>query len=735
MLGNMIDYWVTKKEVTDLEAFREGIRDIRDKHFDTVHFFPSGIYDHTDAELVETVRTGVEEARSLGLKSMLHLRMFFDRRWLKREPHATYKHVREVRIAAGPGAFEERIPYPPGCVFGSVLRAYEVEFDGRRMVQTVPCETARIHWEIESTIITTRTGFPNRIKEAVLTGPRSETAEQLVYLEFETDQIDPAHPRMRAYITEALEAYCGISLDGFSWDEPSHHCPGVRGCDQPALAVGEGLDAAFGCLTDTSVRDVLPWIFHAGPLADTVRYRKAYYRALRDSLYEAQMFFKQEAQRIFGPSVQMGIHHTWSETDSSDLIAGNIDYPRLCDTLTAGWTDGTYFFGELGTLYVSCLASSLANRSDSGEAYCNLWCYRPREWSVEYHTRLLGLYRVNWFAIGYGEGSAVCFPHHSAWPCHGRYARRLSEFNRRLNGCRRTATVGMLHTWEALAAMRQLYGHVHRAGMLRAAQRAAHESHGLYIFGLDSLSRARVRDGRICVDGLALRTIVLPWPFCMDEDSLSAAAALVEQGGNCVVYGHRPEIAGEDDSAVKLLEQWFGRGALGTTREEALDYEGETLTARGWLEGVEMRPGEGEREDKGAVRIRERLGQERIRLHATPVRADGAEALVQHGDTVIGACAAGGRAVYCGFELPLYGAAFARVLCKLEGDPWGALGKACFVQAYRTGGETRLAVCAKGPDGSIEGQYEIDGATVTLPDAKMAVVCLKPERAAEVEAW
>ena len=50
---------------------------------------------------IKRLEAAIKQARALGLKTMLHLRCYFDRAFLLRHPYATYKHVREVCV--GPG--------------------------------------------------------------------------------------------------------------------------------------------------------------------------------------------------------------------------------------------------------------------------------------------------------------------------------------------------------------------------------------------------------------------------------------------------------------------------------------------------------------------------------------------------------------------------------------------------------------------------------------------------------
>jgi hypothetical protein len=343
---------------------------------------------------------------------------------------------------------------------------------------------------------------------------------------------------------------------------------------------------------------------------------------------------------------------------------------------------------------------------------------------------------VNWFAIGYGEGSAVEFPHHHTWPLHGTCARRLREFNAILDGAERVADIGLVHTWQGLAAERSNYNVAHRVGMMRLALAATRQNVGLYIAGIDALGRATVRGSQIVIDGQALSGLVVPWPFFLEAAARRKLEEFMAAGGRCLLYGQRPAGCPENEGVLKLLEGYFGRQFVSRERK-VYDFETTRLMGAGVLKKRILEPGTEETEDKSAVRFRERCGTEHIQMQYNPLQLERGTPLLSRNRDVLGVKAADRPLYFFSCEVPLYGAALKALLPQLLEGPTAATPPHLYLQRYCRRGTELLAVCARTPEGSIAGKLPFGGHEITLPDGKMAIVSVGQgkRRTCTVRTW
>jgi len=733
-IGTMIDLWLMEETYERPEMVGEAIRDIHAHDFDTVLLFnQSAIREDGCPEHIELIRAGVTEAGRLGMKALVAFNMYHKApEFVRRHPKDCARILVEGSQGIAKGMpFEIHIAYPNywQVGFDRVERLFLLKKDAEGFVKEIKDLRGdeRISFDVETKIVYDDKAFTDRIKEVVLSGSLDEEGRLLAFVRFRTSAPDVSSPQFLQYIEEVLSRYRGIPLDGVTWDEASILVAG--GNSWKTFYASDAFLSSFAEKYGYDVRDRLYLLKERSPDGSEVRVRADYFRHLRDVLARAQGRFKETAKKIFGAHTASGIHHTWSETDSADLRVGCIDYFHLRKVLTGGFVDNVFFFGEEATTYLSTLASSLSKGTETGEAVSNAWCYRPRDDSLEYHTRLLSLFNVRWFHIGYGDSSAVKYPFHRTWDSCTGLARRNREVGELLDGFERRSPNLLLHNWESLAFEHSPFTHLHRIGSIRLVHRAALRNIPFEIIGSEDLSRARIDGERIVRGDDRYGSLFIAWPSVLGESLWNLVEAFAKAGGRVVLYGPPLLFTPEGESLKERFLSLFGVEDVSSLPDGLIPCEKESLIGLApFISSGEIPPDE-DRSSKIWIRARERTGNAPLVLPYHSIRPGKAVPLLKFGDSLIGVKAKGLDAWYFSFDLPFYERVLLSVLegvgLPLEARLPGGL----FAQAYARGEEWAIVLAGRGKEARVEGTVSFEGATTTISPCRLAV--LKGKRGRE----
>ena len=740
-LGTMIDFWIVDATYERPEMITESIRDIHAHGWDTVHLFNVGTFvEDGDAEHVEIIKKGVEEAHRLGMKAMVSLNeLRSSREFLRRHPSQCSRIAMKnsCRIEKG-SPFEIRSRY-----FGSfsgfdrVERIFLLKKDKEGFVTSVEDLTGdtRIAVEMDTTIIYDSNAFTDRIKEVVLGGKLDGEGELVSFIRFRERTPDLTSPDFSRYIEEVLSRFKGIPIDGVSWDEASinmsiaHHWNGFY--------ASEAFQESFRKECGYDLSDKLYLLSERARDGSEARLRCDYFRHMRDCLGRVQGHLKETAKRLFGENTASGIHHTWSETDSIDLRAGDVDYFYLRKVLTGGFVDNVFFFGEDVTTYLSALASSLSKGTDTGEAVSNAWCYRPTDESLEYHTRILALYNVRWFHIGYGDSSVINYPHHRTWDTCTGLARRNHEVGELLEGFERRSPNMLLQSWEGMAFEHTSFIHYQRIGSIRLVYRSALAHRPFEMAGPEDLIASKLKGDTIIRGEDRYRWLVLPWISVVDEKLWKLVEDFARAGGKALIYGAPPSLTPRGSDMGKRFNALLGTGAVSRLADGRIRCEEESLQAVAGALGIEgeITPDE-DRSAKMWIRMRERTFKSSVILPRHSIEAGAAEPVLRHGDTVIGVKARDLDVWYFSFDVPMYEKVLNALLQKCAFPIEANIPQGVFAESYTRGDEWALALARRKKTGKLGGRMEFKGTSFDVNESGLALVKGKEGKSAvEIKTW
>lgn len=296
--------------------------------------------------------------------------------------------------------------------------------------------------------------------QSQICGDFSEDGRLLLYVEFETDEIDYAYTGIKECIESHLSLYDGLPLNGFALDEFG---AGTRA--EHVYHTGEWFLKRFDKEFGYSFADVLYQMDTNGPNAAKVRYD--YYYLTNLITYEFQQSVRDCFEKRFGKELFIGFHNTWwGEGNSGDLWAGNIDYFSLTKALRGGFVDAQYD-AQRTMLSMTLLSEALAKYSDTGLAYNMCWDRFPTHEKMDYYHRYLAMRNVRWIGHGYGRTSIFGpgYPEHSTWEDAKTSTRRERAMQAFYSGAVSKPKVAFLYLWQGLAYCNDSSIHYHRLGM------------------------------------------------------------------------------------------------------------------------------------------------------------------------------------------------------------------------------------------------------------------------------
>ena len=482
-------FWTWQDEQVEDEAVLENsVRDMSDHGFGRILVQPRGCrYAVGDPSFIAAVGRACAAAHHNDLELWLHLDPRSMGRQLveasgecaeylivagtndehKRLP-ITERPLDVVRPIAADGSFEIRIDY-------SRTRNYHVHSDGAILFRPVRLETCLAFKrtpagpvEAASMVDVSDSAhlFTNEIVPYVeVFGVLPELAgeegwEVLALVAFESNYPDFAGAATRKELKSVLRSYAALEEkpDGLWWDEPGY-CTGFDRAfraDRGRIPWSGAIADRHRELTGRVAREDLPYLLLRTDDGLWGERRRDYYRTLETAVLGAQEELSAEARRLLGDDCRMGVHQTWHQ-NADDVINGCGDWWRGAKVLGAGFSDvgdaertsDPRQMAEVRAM--SSLAVSLARRTETGEAYCNLWgvdygngAGEPSGEIVDWWVDLQATMGCNWLAhtygpTGYFERPPVWgpgYPDHPTWDrmtaATGRLSRALELAEGRL---------------------------------------------------------------------------------------------------------------------------------------------------------------------------------------------------------------------------------------------------------------------------------------------------------------
>lgn len=342
---------------------------------------------------------------------------------------------------------------------------------------------------------------------------------------FDYASLDLSHPRVRTYMRQCLDAYRGLPLSGFAWDEPQF---GFAFWREDGRAISENLSRLFRRRFGYSLADRMPdlWFDQPGGLSRLTRLH--YAELLEQSLTDLEADFKRQARRRLktADGGLVGIHRTMHEETGDDFLIGCCDYFRHNRHTVGAFTDSIF---EREDSMVALLHLARSMGVVKGEpAWNNSWGFVPTEAHHAYYLRLMGAMQIRW--LGHAYHSSLQFgpgyPHHPLWATMKSHLAAHSRLLDALEGATPVADTAVLYNWRAMATYPGNYRHVHRRNLLLLAK---------------TLTRAQVQfrfvDDESLKRGPAWRRVIVPWPDMLPSDTTAHLAAVAAAGTELLFFG------------------------------------------------------------------------------------------------------------------------------------------------------------------------------------------------------
>ncbi|MCL4499398.1 MAG: hypothetical protein M1335_04035 [Chloroflexi bacterium] len=389
----------------------------------------------------------------------------------------------------------------------------------------------------------------------------------LVFVRLMMNTFDYASETTAAYWRSMVDLYyreMGGDINAVFTDEPGHPYRYHYLTSRNGYFVGEPLYAAFATAKGYDLRDKLYALVHETSDGQAGKVRCDYYTQWGDALVRTQKMYKDYCQGKFGPGLKVGIHATASEWSAADLQKGALDYWKLTETTTDGYTDGKHHDRCNGFFHVT-LAKSLAKLSDTKLGYTQTWDMLPTADSENYWSIVAAIYGLRWEPLGYKKRYFAFASEVGATPIlEARWA-NMSSLNQRMcllddltSGGVGEANVAAVFPLETMMRLGDENANELRrvCHLLSYQLQAAH--YQTDFFGPEVIARAGMAGNRLVVQGHPYDTLVYPFPVCMPEATYQKIEAFYRAGGKILLFGCPPSENTEGEDLADRFGQLAG---------------------------------------------------------------------------------------------------------------------------------------------------------------------------------
>lgn len=348
------------------------------------------------------------------------------------------------------------------------------------------------------------------------------------------------------YLFDLYREALGKDLDAVHSDEPGHPYPYHYLTPKNGYFVGQQFYASFATARGYDLRDKIYALVRETSDGEAGRIRCDYYSEWGNALYRFQKEFKNYAIAKFGPHLKVGIHATASEWSAADLQKGTLDYWKLAETTTDGYTDGKHHDRYNAFFHVT-LAKSLAKLSDSKIGYTQTWDMFPTAASESYWSDVAATYGLRWEPLGYRE------LYYAFATTAGGKEQLEERWNNLAQINEKMARLGEV-TGEAVAEANLLaifpletimrLGNEEANALRRVSHMLAYHLQAAHyqtdIMTASVLAQGRVSDGKIEIAGHRYDALVYPFPGCMPKEAFQQIERIYCSGGKILLFGCPP---------------------------------------------------------------------------------------------------------------------------------------------------------------------------------------------------
>ena len=371
----------------------------------------------------------------------------------------------------------------------------------------------------------------------------------LAFIRFGMETFDCAGQEAAAFQNKLIDIYreaLGDDLDGIISDEPGAPCRYHILTLENGFMTSDRFYEMFQSACGYDLRDRLYQLVYETSDGQAGRTRCDYYGCFGRAVFDLQKQLKDYSISRFGSHLRVGIHCTAADWSAMDLQRGTLDYWKMTETTTDGFTDGKHHDRYNGFFHV-ILAKSLAKLSDSGRGYTQTWGNFPTAVSESYWSGVASIYGLGWYPLGYRKGYFVdqmmkiakkTFQEH--WENFRRINSNMDRIIADTEGVTADANVLAVFPLETIARL----GNEEANALRRVSHKLAYQLHAAH-FQTDftsaaMLASAKVKDGKIQLKGCSYDVLVCPFPGCIPLETYQQIENFYKQGGKILIFGSPP---------------------------------------------------------------------------------------------------------------------------------------------------------------------------------------------------
>lgn len=358
----------------------------------------------------------------------------------------------------------------------------------------------------------------------------------------------------------------GSDLDGIFSDEAGHAYPYQYLTPKNGYFVSEQFYEAFSRARGYDLRDRLYGLVRDTSDGTATQVRTDYFSELGLAMFRFQKGFKDHAIARFGSHLKVGIHYTAADWGAVDVQRGTMDYWRLTQTTTDGYTDGKNF-DRYNAFFHITLAKGLAKISDSKRGYTQTWDMFPNAPSETYWSSVASLYGIRWEPMGYREryygylktstvGAKQIVD--GQWESWGPINDRAARLDDLTGGAAAQANVLAVFPMETIMRI----GNEEAEAMRRVCHMLSYNLQSAQyqtdFTSADLLAGATVSDGKVEIAGERYDAVVYPFPGCMPEKTFAKIEELYEKGGKILLFGCPPSVTSQGQDLGERFANLIG---------------------------------------------------------------------------------------------------------------------------------------------------------------------------------
>jgi hypothetical protein len=356
------------------------------------------------------------------------------------------------------------------------------------------------------------------------------------------DFSNPQHLKQYDAMLATLKS-SGCSPEGIMWDEPGYTCT------YGSLPFSPSIRKLYQSSRKSALeRDLWKLAFEADD-SSHIPVRLAYYRAVQETILQAERRLQKTSHRLWGQKTIVGIHDTWhfESADMCDMNHGSLDLWKTARAKSGGFVDlgavnllkdpRSTHYANLATMSVA--AASMGKSCTPPLAYSNLWTVGDDDgegWQkgvLNHCVKIMALFGTRWLAHAYGPVGTVGqertflgspplpgYPDHSTWRAFPSWNTYLSDELKKTEGALPESSLLVLYPVESLYALADHRADAAAARIFNMVLLLLDHHYHFELLSTSVARHGRWRGKQFCVGAGRYDFIVFPYPEVIDSPLL-----------------------------------------------------------------------------------------------------------------------------------------------------------------------------------------------------------------------